>query len=197
MPHVGLASPHPAKAMLGLVSDKLKKTIPPRSNSLTPPPDLIHRDLSHGSTSSSSSALTEVGLDTPPASPQARSRGGKAMQQADKDNANSSAAASLPSHPQPLTRAYSTLAPAPTPSPSTLPRRRPTREEEEEARGRSRWPRLLWQSSLDMSALIVLDTYHERTRGCPLPRLVADIQSDPERERAGKRWSRELEKAGL
>lgn len=68
----------------------------------------------------------------------------------------------------------------------------PTREAEEESRGRSRWPRLLWASTVDDESLEVLRSYHERAVGGPLPILDRGAGS-----RGVRDWSTKLEKAGL
>ncbi|KAM0746604.1 hypothetical protein T439DRAFT_360287 [Meredithblackwellia eburnea MCA 4105] len=70
---------------------------------------------------------------------------------------------------------------------------RPSRAEEENARGRSRWPRLLWNSTIDDESLDVLKSYHERAVGGPLPVLERRERG----RRAVKEWSERLERAGL
>ncbi|GAA5952369.1 hypothetical protein JCM8115_003581 [Rhodotorula mucilaginosa] len=75
--------------------------------------------------------------------------------------------------------------PLPQPSP-------PTRAVEEAHRGRSRWPRLLWRSELDMDSLVVLKNYHERAVGQPLPVLRAGMVP-----KQVETWSRRMEYAGL
>ncbi|GAA5987078.1 hypothetical protein JCM10908_001017 [Rhodotorula pacifica] len=75
--------------------------------------------------------------------------------------------------------------PPPQPSP-------PTRAVEEAHRGRSRWPRLLWRSDLDMDSLVVLKNYHERAVGQPLPVLRAGMAP-----KEVETWSRRMEYAGL
>ncbi|GAA5865892.1 hypothetical protein JCM3774_005514, partial [Rhodotorula dairenensis] len=75
--------------------------------------------------------------------------------------------------------------PPPQPSP-------PTRTVEEAQRGRSRWPRLLWRSELDMDSLVVLKNYHERAVGQPLPVLRAGMVP-----KQVETWSRRMEYAGL
>lgn len=70
--------------------------------------------------------------------------------------------------------------------------RRPTRDEEEGARSRSRFPRLLWNSELDQSQLVVLQDFHVRTTGRALPQLDRAKGADGIRQ-----FSRELERAGL
>lgn len=75
--------------------------------------------------------------------------------------------------------------PPPQPSP-------PTRAVEEAHRGRSRWPRLLWRSELDMDSLVVLKNYHERAVGQPLPVLRAGMVP-----KQVETWSRRMEYAGL
>ena len=85
-----------------------------------------------------------------------------------------------------------TVPSAPTKRAKAAPAAVPTREAEEETRGRSRWPRLLWASTIDDESLTVLRSYHERAVGGPLPRLDRDAGS-----RGVSEWSTELEKAGL
>ena len=75
--------------------------------------------------------------------------------------------------------------PLPQPSP-------PTRAVEEAHRGRSRWPRLLWRSELDMDSLVVLKNYHERAVGQPLPVLRAGMVPNQV-----ETWSRGMEYPGL
>lgn len=75
--------------------------------------------------------------------------------------------------------------PLPQPSP-------PTHAVEEAYRGRSRWPRLLWRSELDMDSLVVLKNYHERAVGQPLPVLKSGM-----RPTEVAKWSRRMEHAGL
>lgn len=91
------------------------------------------------------------------------------------------AAASTPAPPAPATHTR----PLPHPTP-------PSRAVEESYRGRSRWPRLLWRSELDLDSLVVLKNYHERAVGQPLPVLKADMQP-----RDVHKWSRRMEYAGL
>ncbi|ORY91544.1 hypothetical protein BCR35DRAFT_298734 [Leucosporidium creatinivorum] len=80
-------------------------------------------------------------------------------------------------------RKLAKAAPAPPP---------PTREYEEARRGRSRWPRLLWNSEVDQEALGVLEAYHQRAVGGPLPVLKSGASS-----KGVRKWSDEMEKAGL
>ncbi|KAK4057843.1 hypothetical protein OIO90_001062 [Microbotryomycetes sp. JL221] len=68
----------------------------------------------------------------------------------------------------------------------------PSREWEEARRGRSRWPRVLWRSDVDSEALDLLDAFHDRAVGGPLP--VLQPRSAP---RAVKQWSDSMERAGL
>ncbi|GAA5886621.1 hypothetical protein JCM5296_005351 [Sporobolomyces johnsonii] len=89
----------------------------------------------------------------------------------------------LPSSPVPLPQVDAR--PPPQPSP-------PTRAQEEHLRGRSRWPRLLWRSSLDEDSLDVLKSYHERAVGGPLPVLKREMRGEQVRK-----WSRRMEDAGL
>ncbi|BGP23941.1 hypothetical protein Rt10032_c05g2350 [Rhodotorula toruloides] len=84
------------------------------------------------------------------------------------------------SHPHAQTR------PRPQPSPPTQP------SPEEAYRGRSRWPRLLWRSDIDVDSLRVLKNYHERAVGGPLPVLKGGME-----QREVARWSRAMENAGL
>jgi len=65
-------------------------------------------------------------------------------------------------------------------------------EYEEARRGRSKWPRLLWASTVDQDALSVIAQYHERSMGRPLPTLQPGSS-----ERQGRKWSKQLEQAGL
>ncbi|GAA5927376.1 uncharacterized protein JCM15063_005879 [Sporobolomyces koalae] len=68
----------------------------------------------------------------------------------------------------------------------------PSREEEREERGRSRWPRLLWSSQLDVESLHVLRSYHSRVVGGDLPVLKKGMTP-----REVAKWSRQIERAGL
>lgn len=63
---------------------------------------------------------------------------------------------------------------------------------EDAYRGRSRWPRLLWRSDIDVDSLRVLKNYHERAVGGPLPVLRSGMA-----KRDVERWSRAMENAGL
>lgn len=84
------------------------------------------------------------------------------------------------------------------PLPSSFPQsqpQRPTRDAEESSRGRSRWPRLLWASKVDGAALEVLQAYHERVLGAPLP--VLKVRGDRDAEREAREWSRKMARAGL
>ncbi|GAA5841434.1 hypothetical protein JCM11251_007138 [Rhodosporidiobolus azoricus] len=65
-------------------------------------------------------------------------------------------------------------------------------EDDSSPRGRSRWPRLLWRSEVDLDSLTVLKSYHERALGRPLPRLRSGM-----RQESVGRWSRRMEDAGL
>ncbi|KAK4701226.1 hypothetical protein P7C70_g5008, partial [Phenoliferia sp. Uapishka_3] len=85
----------------------------------------------------------------------------------------------------------------PSSTPKTQPKRAkpsavPTRDDEEDSRGRSRWPRLLWSSTVDDDSLEVLRSYHERAVGGPLPLLERGRG-----QRGVREWSAKLEKAGL
>ncbi|GAA6042021.1 hypothetical protein JCM8097_009152 [Rhodosporidiobolus ruineniae] len=82
-------------------------------------------------------------------------------------------------------------APSARPAPESPPSQ-PPRTDEDSQRGRSRWPRLLWRSELDMDSLTVLRDYHERAVGGPLPVLKKGM-----REREVRRWSYLMEGAGL
>lgn len=64
-------------------------------------------------------------------------------------------------------------------------------ENEEEYRGRSRAPRLLWRSELDLESWRVIEEVCWDRWGKKLPRLRGKSERD------GKRFSRELEKTGL
>ncbi|GAA6014879.1 hypothetical protein JCM10207_002210 [Rhodosporidiobolus poonsookiae] len=77
--------------------------------------------------------------------------------------------------------------PAPQPSPPS-----PAVADPDAPRGRSRWPRLLWRSELDVDSLAVLRNYHERAVGKPLPRLRRGMDG-----REVERWSRRMEDVGL
>ncbi|GJN89649.1 hypothetical protein Rhopal_002636-T1 [Rhodotorula paludigena] len=76
--------------------------------------------------------------------------------------------------------------PPPQPSPPSQP------VPEEAARGRSRWPRILWRSELDLESLHVLKDYHERAVGGPLPIVKRGMAPSEV-----ARWSHQLENAGL
>ncbi|GAA5844014.1 hypothetical protein JCM9279_003703 [Rhodotorula babjevae] len=80
----------------------------------------------------------------------------------------------------------------PAPQPSTPESAAPPPAADDDARGRSRWPRLLWRSELDVDSLVVLRDYHERAIGEPLPVLRRGMQP-----REVARWSRRMEDAGL
>ncbi|BGO98639.1 hypothetical protein NBRC10513v2_003033 [Rhodotorula toruloides] len=85
---------------------------------------------------------------------------------------------------------------APDPHPQTRPPPQPSpptqAAAEDSYRGRSRWPRLLWRSDIDVDSLRVLKNYHERAVGGPLPVLKSGMgKGDVER------WSRAMENAGL
>ncbi|BGP07259.1 hypothetical protein JCM10049v2_003090 [Rhodotorula toruloides] len=94
----------------------------------------------------------------------------------------------LVSHPAPK--------PAPDPHPQTRPPPQPSpptqAAAEDSYRGRSRWPRLLWRSDIDVDSLRVLKNYHERAVGGPLPVLKSGMG-----KRDVERWSRAMENAGL
>ncbi|BGP31299.1 hypothetical protein JCM10296v2_003063 [Rhodotorula toruloides] len=121
---------------------------------------------------------------------------------AEDDDANSPwpQPPSLPDIPSPTRLPPPALplvsAPAPEPHPQTRPPPQPsppTRATAEDPyRGRSRWPRLLWRSDIDVDSLRVLKNYHERAVGGPLPVLKSGMG-----KRDVERWSRAMENAGL
>ncbi|KAK4055600.1 hypothetical protein OIV83_000146 [Microbotryomycetes sp. JL201] len=93
----------------------------------------------------------------------------------------------------PLPKVVATSAtPAPQSASSSSAPVQQSREWEEARRGRSRWPRLLWRSDVDDEALDILEAYHKRAVGGPLPLLKP--RSAP---RAVKKWSDSMERAGL
>lgn len=89
--------------------------------------------------------------------------------------------------PHSAAQAAAAVRPAPQPSPPES-----ISGADDEPRGRSRWPRLLWRSELDVDSLVVLKDYHERAIGEPLPVLKRGM-----RPRSVARWSRRMEDAGL
>ena len=99
------------------------------------------------------------------------------------------AAVAKPTAPDPHAQAAAAVRPAPQPSP---PESAAPAAPDDDARGRSRWPRLLWRSELDVDSLVVLRDYHERAIGEPLPVLRRGMQP-----REVARWSRRMEDAGL
>ena len=99
------------------------------------------------------------------------------------------AAVAKPAAPDPHAQAAAAVRPAPQPSP---PESAAPAAPDDDARGRSRWPRLLWRSELDVDSLVVLRDYHERAIGEPLPVLRHGMQP-----REVARWSRRMEDAGL
>ncbi|GAA5894402.1 hypothetical protein JCM8208_006224 [Rhodotorula glutinis] len=95
-----------------------------------------------------------------------------------------------PTAPDPHEQAAAAVRPAPQPSPPESAAPPPAADDD--SRGRSRWPRLLWRSELDVDSLVVLRDYHERAIGEPLPVLKRGMAP-----REVARWSRRMEDAGL
>ncbi|GAA5970713.1 hypothetical protein JCM11641_007408 [Rhodosporidiobolus odoratus] len=89
-----------------------------------------------------------------------------------------------------LTPPVPSPAPVARPAPSSPPTTAPSSADD--SRGRSRWPRLLWRSELDIDSLTVLRDYHQRAVGEPLPILSRGMGT-----REVGRWSRKMEDAGL
>ncbi|GAA5923840.1 hypothetical protein JCM3775_000523 [Rhodotorula graminis] len=104
---------------------------------------------------------------------------------------SSTTLAAKPTAPDPHEQAAA-AAVRPVPQPSPPESVAPPPSADDDARGRSRWPRLLWRSELDVDSLVVLRDYHERAIGEPLPVLRRGM-----RPREVARWSRRMEDAGL
>lgn len=166
--------------------------------------DLPPFSLSDRRASYSSSSSSEDGLATPPpfkptdAPPNSSSQ--KQLQAAQPFDDWAPELLVLPSsrlltQPPPSHALPPLPAPTSNPKPRSKPKpssNRPSREEEESRRGRSRWPRLLWRSEVDPTSLEVLEKYHARAVGGPLP-----VLERRRGERGVREWSDRMERAGL